>query len=255
MSRVGALISAFYCEKYLAARITNLLEQQPRPEILAVCLRSSAEYDILQEFPEVVRFPWATVPTIYGAWNDAILHTSADYLVTANSDDFFYPGALQSMQMVLDENPSIALVYPDADISREYGGMVVGRYQLPEFDVMTMLDHCYMGPMPMWRRSLHDTYGLFDSQMEVAGDYDFWLRTALQGEKFLHLPVAVGCYLSRPDSREHREHVRTLWETARAKSRYVKEAYGPEEPNSEASLDASHDSVPVSGTQEGAASD
>lgn len=247
MSTVGALVSAFYCEKYLRARLDNLLGQTSRPKILAVCLRGSAEHRILSEY-RVPVVSTMTVPTIYGAWNKLLDVASTDYLVVANSDDSFYPHAIQRMQEALDDHPEIALVYPNADIVEEYGsGIPVGRFELPEFEVESMLELCYMGPMPMWRRSLHEKYGPFDSQMEVAGDYEFWLRAACAGEEFLHIPDSLGQYLSRPDSREHREPIRTLWETARAKSRYTKEPYGPTS-NCEASNYTGYSTVPMPGT-------
>lgn len=244
MSNVAVLLSAFYCEEFLESRIRNLATQGDGLQILAVCLRGGAEESILCRFRDMVTIlPVMTIPTIYGAWNTAISQTEADYLVVGNSDDIFYIGGIGKMQHVLDTRPDVALVYPDADICSEYDGRVTGRFTLPEFDPVTMLHMCYMGPMPMWRRSLHDRYGLFDSQMLVAGDYEFWLRTALQGEKFLHLPEVVGCYLSRKDGREHREPIRTLWETARARSRYKKEAYGPT--NSQAGFDSGYSALPV----------
>lgn len=245
MTKVGALVSAFYCEEYLRARIENLLDQIEVPQILAVCLRGSAEHRILAKYGVPV-ISTTEVPTIYGAWNRLIEITSAEYLVVANSDDEFYPHALKRMREVLDANPDISLVYPDADITFDFvSGEPHGRFQLAEYDPETMFVQCYMGPMPMWRRSLHDKYGPFDGQMQVAGDYEFWLRMSCAGEKFLHIPEALGVYLSRPNSREHKETIRTLWETARAKSRYTKEAYGPENPHSEASYNASHDTLPL----------
>lgn len=253
MSKVAALVSAYYCAQYLTTRIDNLLSQSRPPEILAVCLRGGLEEQIAKTREGVTVITTLTVPTIYGAWNKAIEETDADYLCVANSDDLHYWWAIERMQQVLDDNPDVALVYPMADTTHVYGGLPVGRFLGQPFNPETMIELCYMGPMPMWRRSLHEKYGLFDSQMEIAGDYEFWLRVALAGEKFLQIPEAVGCYLSRPDSREHREPIRTLWETARARSRYVKEPYGPPiSPSGTADVDSSDHTLSVSGASSGA---
>lgn len=229
MTKVAALISAFYCEQYLESRLENLLAQEPTPEILAVCLMGAPENRILAGYEArgvnyTVR---SGIPTVYEAWNLLIPMTEADYLVVANADDLFYPGALEKMSNLLDAHPDVAVVYPNVDIVQQYKGTPVGRFELPEFDLEVMRQLCYMGPMPMWRRSLHRKYGPFDPQLLVAGDYEFWLRLAFRGEKFLHMAHVVGSYLDRPDSREHREPIRTLWETARVRSRYFKETYGP----------------------------
>jgi len=72
----------------------------------------------------------------------------------------------------------------------------------------------------MWRGSLHKKYGMFDAEMKSAGDYEFWLRLASVGERFVHIKRVCGAYLRREDSVERREPLRTIWETARARTKY-----------------------------------
>lgn len=223
---VAALVSAFKCANFIERRIVNLIHQDPAPEVWAVCLVGSAEEAVCRAYGVHV-IQLAETPTVYGAWNAIIEATSADYLVTANSDDFFYDFALAKMADVLDNHPEVSVVYPDADIAKGYDGPIIGRFEMPEFEPELLHELCFMGPMPMWRRRLHVKYGFFDSQLLVAGDYEFWLRVAQAGEEFRHLPQALGVYADRPESREHREPIRTLWETAQVRSKYTKEAYGP----------------------------
>ena len=50
---------------------------------------------------------------------------------------------------------------------------------------------------PMWRRSLHDGLGGFDETFESAGDWEFWIRCALAGRRFLHVePSTVAYYVN-----------------------------------------------------------
>lgn len=221
---ITAIVSAYFAEKYLKYRIQNLLEQSANPEIVVVCEIDSPEDEIMRGFvyPQVkiVQTDPGFLPTVYDAWNRAIVHASGDLLVVANCDDVFYSGALEKMQRVLIEHEDVGVVYPDCDITKEWLGDPVDRFQLLPFDLQTMFQLCYIGPMPMWRKSLHDTHGLFDTAMLVAGDYEFWLRIASAGVKFYHFQQAVGAYYHNKQGREHREYVRTLWETAKAKSRY-----------------------------------
>lgn len=224
MVRVSAIVSAYYAEEYLEGRLDNLLAQSEQPEIVVVCQKDSAEHRIatlmLVKAPVHRLVLTDNIPTIYEAWNQAIQFSTGKYITNANSDDRLYPGALMRMANTLEQNPDCGLVYSNVDIVEEIGGKPTGCYRWAEGDFDVLMKGCFMGPMPMWRKSLHDKYGLFDAEMHIAGDYEYWLRLANGGEKFYHINDALGAYLKRKDSAEHREELRAVWETARARGKY-----------------------------------
>jgi len=150
----------------------------------------------------------------------AIKATDCRYVTNQNSDDRMYPGALAKMADVLDAQKNFSVVYSDIDMVDEIGGAVMNTYKNQRCNLETLLKICNVGPFPMWRRSLHKKHGYFDETYRVAGDYEFWLRLAAGGERFWHIPESLGMYIDRPDSAEHRQPVRTAWETARAKRPY-----------------------------------
>jgi hypothetical protein len=51
---------------------------------------------------------------------------------------------------------------------------------------------------PMWRKSLHDKIGLFNTRYKSAGDYELWLRAMLDGSKFLKIEEALAAYYNNP---------------------------------------------------------
>lgn len=222
--KVTAIISAYYCEEWINGRITNLLAQEPQPEIIAVAQRSSPEASIISNtFPQVKLITTPDVPTVYGAWNMAINEAQGKYITSANSDDRLYPGALELLAKELDKNRrgTIGAVYADVDIAEEPGGQPYSRYKWAEGGHKELLKGCFLGPMPLWRASLHQEYGLFDEEMHSAGDYEYWLRLASNGVRFRkYKEEPLGVYAKLPGSVEHREPVRSLWETARARARY-----------------------------------
>lgn len=220
MAKVSAIVSAYFAADYIEGRIENLLAQDPKPEVIVICAAGSEEARIVACRKDVVAIYTPDNPTIYAAWNIAIQAATGDYVTNANSDDRLYPGALKLLARVLDESDA-AVAYADTDIVREIGGDPVNRHEWIDGDFEILKQVCFIGPMPMWRRSLHQKYGYFDRTMKSAGDYEFWLRLASQGETFKHIPRAIGAYLKRRDSAERREPLRTLWETARARSRYA----------------------------------
>lgn len=220
MGSVTAIISAYLAPEYLASRIVNLRAQFPQPEIVAVCQAGSVEDAILRDFPFVVVIRTTDIPTIYDAWNMAIDVASGDYITNANCDDRLYPGALKILAKVLDDDASVGIAYSYSDIVNDVGLPPVNRYEWPEGGLDELLLGCFIGPMPMWRKELHNICGRFDPTLHVAGDYDFWLRVAAQGFTMRLVKQALGAYTNRPQSAEHRQSLRTLWETARVRSRY-----------------------------------
>jgi hypothetical protein len=72
----------------------------------------------------------------------------------------------------------------------------------------------------MWRKELHETYGMFDENFEIAGDWEFWLRIA-QHETFLHIPKLLGLYLRSETSIEHRDPDLTTREILMLRQKYA----------------------------------
>jgi len=220
MTKVTAIVSAYYAEEYIEGRLTNLLIREERaPEIIVVCQDGSVEHTIAKKY-QVNTITTPDIPTIYTAWNMAIEEASGDYITNANCDDRLYPGALAELAKVLDDNQDVDISYSWVDIVEKIGGDPVSRFQWAEGDYDKLLQGCFMGPFPMWRKSLHDQYGLFDGALKVAGDYELWLRLLKNGVQCKCVRKPLGAYLSRPDSAEHREELTAVWETAKVRARH-----------------------------------
>jgi glycosyltransferase involved in cell wall biosynthesis len=158
---------------------------------------------------------------IYEAWNIGIKAAQTPYITNANCDDRLYPGALKKMADILDKETTYGVVYANQDIVTEIGGDPIGQFTWAEGGLKELMQGCFVGPMPMWRRKLHDRYGYFDENYKSAGDYEYWLRLANGGVKFYHVrDWASGAYLQRKNSVEHREPLRSLWETNNIRMRY-----------------------------------
>ncbi len=125
------------------------------------------------------------------------------------------------MADILDKETTYGVVYANQDIVTEIGGDPIGQFTWAEGGLKELMQGCFVGPMPMWRRKLHDRYGYFDENYKSAGDYEYWLRLANGGVKFYHVrDWASGAYLQRKNSVEHREPLRSLWETNNIRMRY-----------------------------------
>ena len=64
---------------------------------------------------------------------------------------------------------------------------------------------CLPGPMPLWKKEIHDVCGFFDNEeCDFADDWDMWLRAVSAGYSFNKVEDTVGLYLSGGRSQQER---------------------------------------------------
>lgn len=207
MSKVSALVSAYFAEQFLESRLANLYKANVDLQIVVVAQKGSKEADMAKGYKvELVLTP--DIPPIGEAWNLAIENATGDYLITANTDDMFKDGGLAKMVKVLDDHPDIGLIFSQVDVFDGRGIMPWVRISNPTGKVSHVRDlierRCVVGPMPLWRKSIHDEIGYFDETYVVAADYDMWLRMVRAGVKFWYIAESCGIYYRRADSLEWR---------------------------------------------------
>ena len=244
---VTAIVSTYNSEKYLRGCLDDLEAQTlvSRLEIIVVDSGSTqSEGAIVREYQQrytnIRYIRTETRETIYSAWNRAVKEARGKYLTNANTDDRHRSDAYERMVSTLESDGNIALVYADAIVTEQENAAfsdatVTARFSWPDFDARHLFSVCYVGPQPMWRRSLHEHYGYFDPRMRVAGDYDFWLRLASH-EKFCHLSEELGLYLSSKNSIEHAFAGVGAQESETARQRNWPEAWGERPPLSQGYL-------------------
>ena len=162
------------------------------------------EYKIVEEFQNahqsIIYYRTDERESLYQAWNRGIEEASGQYITNANTDDRHDFKCLEMLVNKLEEQP-------DCDVA--YGNLYKSAAANETFDDNnkskpcysqkyhpgSLLLHDFIGAQPVWRKSLHDKIGLFDESYEVVGDYEFFLRAASKGCKFIHEPKAEGIML------------------------------------------------------------
>jgi len=213
---VSAIVSTYNSERFIRGCLEDLENQtiSDKLEIIVVDSRSQqGEHEIVNEmqkkYRNIVYIRTAQRETVYASWNRGIKAASGKYITNANTDDRHAPCAFEKMIHTLEDYPDISLVYANVWITEKENETFenftpAGRFCWKDFDPMTLIDGCYIGPQPMWRKTVHDKYGYFNEKFHSAGDWEFWLRMA-KDEKFLHLNEFLGLYLKSPTSIEHRD--------------------------------------------------
>ena len=231
---VSAIVSTYNSEKFIKGCLEDLTSQtlfvQGKLEIIVVNSGSREnEESIVRPFvdrsPHIRYVKTSIRETVYAAWNRGIRIASGKYITNANTDDRHRADALEIMSRELERNPDIGLVYADVVITEKENETFdhctpVGRFQWFEFDQQLLAAVCFMGPQPMWRRSLHDKFGFFDEAYTTSGDWEFWLRIA-KDVQFKHIAEALGLYLQSEQSVEHRGIEMRIREDEQIHGKYV----------------------------------
>jgi GT2 family glycosyltransferase len=135
---------------------------------------------------------------VSAARNAGIRSSKAEFILPLDSDNRVRDLYLSEGVFLLKNNPSIGVIYADA----EYFGERNGRWQIPEFDLLSLVRYNFIDACALYRKSLWEEVGGYDEQMPWMGleDWDFWLRLAARGATFVHLPSIGFDYRVRRDS-------------------------------------------------------
>ncbi len=240
---VSAIVSVYRAEKYIKDCLEDLVNQtlfkQGKLEIILIDSNSpEGEYEIIKEYlnkyPNIVYHRTDVRETVYQAWNRGIKLSRGEFITNANTDDRHKPDALEIMAKYLQEHTDVGIVYADCFVTDADNPKWNNNYsralKWPEYNLRHLFDVCFLGPQPMWRKSLHDRYGYFNEEYESAGDYEFWLRIAVNGVKMLHIDAILGIYQENKDSISL-SNLELNWnESEKARNKYWPKEWGPKPP-------------------------
>ena len=131
--------------------------------------------------------------------------TKGEILAYLNADDTYTPWAVDTAVKFLAEHPDVDMVYGECNIINEQG-KVIGQYPAAEYDLDKMVHGNNMIPQPtvFFRRYVLDDVGYLDNNLNLAMDYDFWIRIALKF-RVRHIPCLLGNFRSYPGTKSYDE--------------------------------------------------
>jgi hypothetical protein len=143
-------------------------------------------------------------PGIYACWNKGVEVATGQYITNANLDDRKAKYSLKEYAKELFLNPEVDVIYADGFITDkpnetfENNSSNGRKYSFPEFSFQNLQMMNLPHQCPLWRKSLHDKYGLFDDSFRSAGDWEFWLRCASNGVKMKKINEVLNLYYFSP---------------------------------------------------------
>jgi glycosyltransferase involved in cell wall biosynthesis/GT2 family glycosyltransferase len=134
------------------------------------------------------------------ARNAGVGASSGEYFLPLDADNRLLPGFVDEAVRLLEADPAAGVAYGDR---REFGARS-GDVVQPELDLPRLLWSNYIDACAVVRRTLCDEVGGYDPALRDWEDWDFWLRAAERGSRFIRIPGAAFEYRVRPDSLQHR---------------------------------------------------
>ena len=164
---------------------------------------------------EIVTFTEDIGPT--RTYNEGLARATGESCAYVPGDDLPYPHMVAELIAAL-ERTGADFAYADQDVVED-DGRIYRRMTFPDFDFRACLaEWPHLGVCRLYRRRLHETVGLMDEAFTSANDYDHYLRFALAGAQFIHVPRVLYGVRRHGPARPTGQHTPTRYANLLAES-------------------------------------
>jgi glycosyltransferase involved in cell wall biosynthesis len=206
---VSVIVPAYNTAGYIADAIRSVLAQTYSSYEIIVVNDGSPDTEALERalapFRERVVYLVQENRGLAAARNTAIHVARGRYIALLDSDDSWEPEYLASQVAILESDPTIAAVYPDALIvgDHPFAGrtytQVCPSKGAPTFR-RVLTQECHIFVSVLVRREALERAGLFDADLRSVEDFDLWLRLLARGERIVSNPRVLVRFLKRRNS-------------------------------------------------------
>jgi glycosyltransferase involved in cell wall biosynthesis len=158
------------------------------------------------------------------ALNKGFARATGEIVGWLNSDDRYLPGCFEHVVRAFERHPEVDIIYGDYRWIDEVGRVVRMRREI-EFNAFILLYHRVLyipTTSTFFRRRIFGEGNFLDQDLHYALDFEFFLRLALRGYRFKHIPVTLADFRMQKDSKTCATPRKQL-----AEKRQIMEAYSP----------------------------
>lgn len=153
------------------------------------------------------------------ALNKGFKQANGEIVGWLNADDRYRPGCFEQIIQAFIDYPEIDIFYGDYVLIDEYGNTLQPRREI-EFNSFVLRHHrvLYIATTAtFFRRKIFDDGNRINEKLHYAMDFEFFLRLASNGYRFMHFPKILADYRLQPNSKtcsspnlQRDEHYRVL---------------------------------------------
>ncbi len=145
------------------------------------------------------------------SYNEGFKLATGDYCTYIVGDDIPHPHMIEELVKSI-EKEKVDFVYSDLLLVNDKG-RIVRKMEMPDFTISECFAKWYhIGVSHLYKRELHDKVGLMDENYKCANDYDHYIRFAMTGAKFFHLPKILYSIRHHDEKRKTGQHTSERYE-------------------------------------------
>jgi glycosyltransferase involved in cell wall biosynthesis len=222
MNRVSVIVPTYNQSQYLPACIDSLWFQDYSDiEIIVINDGSSDDtLEVLKKYQQRISNERVSYASYYDEANDSVQRVHHDrypqkgrvlkvieleknqglaaalnlgfktctgvYCTYIPSDDICYPAMINELISALEKNGA-DFAYGDMFIVDDNGN-ILREFDLPDYSFEKCFQNWYLcGLAKLYKKNLHQKFGFYDENL-LAHDVELYLRFAMNGAKFVHVP-------------------------------------------------------------------
>lgn len=199
--KMSIVTPTFNDASFLKGNIDSLLGQSYRnfEHIVIDGGSTDGTIELLKSYPNI---KWISERDngMYDAINKGIRMASGQIIAYLNSDDRYYENTLQLVCESFEKNDDVGFVYGYCTYIDESERTICTFKTIPFWSSTTRKARiAWAQPCCFWRKDVHAKIGLFDGDMKIAGDADFFRRILLSGERGMLIRKPLARFMARKD--------------------------------------------------------
>ena len=218
LSRNKTYLATVFCtlykgEKFIKGYMENMISQSVFNRVkfhILDCNSPENEYETIERYLGYENILYERLgedPGLYEGWNICCKRADTDLVGKWNVDDRKSPWSLEALiqPFLLDKNldvsygPTFVSEKANENWEEVQKNVIFPCNETNRWEdlIINNNPHC----MPIWKKSIHDRFGYFDSSYKTAADSDMWIRAVKQGAKIKMVRDVVGIYYQNPNGR------------------------------------------------------
>ena len=184
---VTVVIPAYNASRYIGQALDSVQAQTFTDYEVIVVNDGSSDRDeleqVLRSHPLPIIYLSQENKGVSAARNAAIRIAKGEFYAQLDADDQWTPDYLEAQLQILNDNPDVALVYPNAtiiaeasDVEREFMDVSPSEGEV-NFESLVR-QRCVVMTCVTARMSAIREAGMFDESLRSCEDFDLWLRVA-----------------------------------------------------------------------------